>query len=119
MTVSSGPAYELPIVLAVASSETNVTVNGEAGLLYAADLVSSATKTDTPVREIPLSVQVVPNQVLQDQQAIRLQDATKNVSGVQANFGYGGLYEAFALRGFETNVTQRRAGVRRYRPEQR
>jgi len=32
---------------------------------------------------------------------------TRNVSGVQTNFGYGSLYEAFALRGFETNVTLR------------
>ena len=68
---------------------------------------STATKTDTPIREIPFSIQVVPHQIIDDQQATRLQDVTRNVSGVQTDFGYGGLYEAFALRGFETNVTLR------------
>lgn len=68
---------------------------------------SMATKTETSIKETPFSVQVVPQQVLQDQQAITLQDVTKNVSGVQTNFGYENLYQAFAIRGFETNTTLR------------
>ncbi len=70
---------------------------------YSRSNASTATKTDTPIIETPFSVQVVPQQILKDQQAVNLQDATKNISGVQTNYGYGNLYQAFAIRGFETN----------------
>jgi iron complex outermembrane recepter protein len=70
---------------------------------YITRRASTATKTNTPIMLTPFSIQVVPKEVIQDQQAIRLEDVTKNVSGVQTNWGYGGLYEGFALRGFETN----------------
>ena len=70
---------------------------------YSHTNASTATKTDTPIMETPFSVQVVPQQILKDQQAVNLQDATKNISGVQTNYGYGNLYQAFAIRGFETN----------------
>jgi iron complex outermembrane receptor protein len=70
-----------------------------------------ASKTDTPIMQTPFSVEVVPSQALADQQAIRLSDVAKNVSGVQTNWGYGQQYEGFALRGFEANATLR-DGVR-------
>lgn len=63
---------------------------------------STATKTDTPIMETPYSVAVVSQQVIQDQQAIRIEDALKNVAGVQSGFGNGGLNETFMTRGFET-----------------
>jgi iron complex outermembrane receptor protein len=51
---------------------------------YNADYVlpnaTSGTKTDTPIMETPLNVQVVSKQVLKDQQVINLGDALKNVS---------------------------------------
>lgn len=43
---------------------------------------SSATKTDTPIMETPFSVQSLPRQILQDQQAIRLDSVLQDVSGV-------------------------------------
>ena len=82
-----------------------VTGNGGEPTYRAAN--ASTGKSDTPLLETPFAIEVVPRQVLKDQQAINLRDATRNVSGVQANFGYGDLYEAFALRGFETNNTLR------------
>ena len=42
----------------------------------------TATKTDTPIRDIPGSIQVIPQQVLKDQGALRVQDLSSNVSGV-------------------------------------
>ena len=66
-----------------------------------------ATKTDTPIMQTPFSINLVPNQVIADQQGLRLSDVTKNVSGVQNNWGYGQIYEGFAIRGFETNTTLR------------
>ncbi|ULA69534.1 MAG: Ferrichrome-iron receptor [Nitrospira sp.] len=63
----------------------------------------TATKTDTPIMETPVSVQVVPQQVLKDQQAVRLETALENVSGViQAGFNQGSS-DGFLIRGFGSN----------------
>ena len=67
---------------------------------------STATKTDTPIMETPFSVQIVPKQVLQDQQAIRLKDALKNVSGVMPG-GEQGRSDEFIIRGFRNNTIYR------------
>jgi len=65
----------------------------------------SATKTDAPIMETPYSVAVIPQQVLKDQQVIRVEEAVQNVAGVKANFTSGGLFDAFSMRGFQyTNV---------------
>ncbi|MGH8547299.1 MAG: TonB-dependent siderophore receptor [Methylococcales bacterium] len=70
---------------------------------------STATRTDTPIMETPVSIEVVTQQVLKDQQAIGLNDALKNVSGVVPQFGFG-YREGFVIRGFETRDFQRRDG---------
>lgn len=67
---------------------------------------NTATKTDTPIMETPFSVQIVPKQVLQDQQAIRLKDALKNVSGVMPG-GEQGRSDEFIIRGFRNNTVYR------------
>lgn len=59
---------------------------------------STATKTDTPIMETPMSIQVIPKQVLKDQQAIRIKDALKNVSGIF--WATDPMYEGFQMRGF-------------------
>jgi cytoskeletal protein RodZ len=48
---------------------------------YTVDAAFTATKTDTPLMETPMAVQVVPKQVLQDQRVNRLQDALQNERG--------------------------------------
>ncbi|MDF5709346.1 MAG: TonB-dependent siderophore receptor [Nostoc sp. S4] len=69
---------------------------------YRVPNASTATRTDTPLRDIPASIQVIPRQVLQDQRAVRLQDALQNVSGVTQFGNYGGTGSgAYAIRGFE------------------
>jgi iron complex outermembrane receptor protein len=64
---------------------------------------STATKTDTPIMETPMSIQVVPRAVIQDQQAVQVGDAVKNVSGVFPDFTWGGYGEGFMIRGFSSN----------------
>jgi iron complex outermembrane recepter protein len=54
---------------------------------------STATKTDTPIMETPLAIQVVPQQVMKDQQATRLNQAVQNISGVYVGPGTGGTVE--------------------------
>jgi iron complex outermembrane receptor protein len=73
---------------------------------------STATKTDTPIMETPASIQVVTQQILHDQQAYRLEDAIKNVSGVQTYHAYGGDHENFVMRGFLQSTVNYRNGVR-------
>jgi outer membrane receptor protein involved in Fe transport len=105
--VADPPTLRIVLKVAAVRAAVEVVRDTTEELAYSADRAVSVMKTDVPVMETPFSVQVVPNGVIQDQQAIRLHDITRNVSGVQTNFGYGGLYEAFAIRGFETNVTLR------------
>lgn len=50
---------------------------------YLATRTFTATKTDASILETPLSVQVVPRDVIEDQGSLNLKDVYENVSGVQ------------------------------------
>ncbi|MEH1943697.1 MAG: TonB-dependent siderophore receptor [Nostoc sp.] len=63
---------------------------------------TTATKTDTPQRDIPQSIQVIPQQVIKDQQITRISDAVRNVSGVTPQGGYAGATDNYNIRGFTT-----------------
>ncbi|WGS85388.1 TonB-dependent receptor [Methylomonas sp. UP202] len=76
---------------------------------YALPNASSGTKTDTPIMETPLNVQVISKQVLKDQQVIRLDQALKNISGVSVANGNNNSAgpsnaEQYTLRGFATST---------------
>ncbi|MGZ4956212.1 MAG: TonB-dependent siderophore receptor [Methylobacter sp.] len=79
---------------------------------YAVPNASSATKIDTPIMETPMSIQVVPRALMQDQQAVQVGDAIKNVSGVFQGFTFGGFAEEFMIRGFNTNYANYLDGFR-------
>ena len=72
---------------------------------------STATKTDTPIMDTPVSIQIVPKRVMIDQQAIFISDALKNVSGVQRQNNYGTSYDNFIVRGFSTATSTYRNGL--------
>ncbi|MBF2028205.1 MAG: TonB-dependent receptor [Oscillatoriales cyanobacterium C42_A2020_001] len=78
---------------------------------YAVPNASTATRTDTPLRDIPQSIQVIPRQVLEDRQVFRVGEAVRNVSGVQQGFSAAGGTESFVIRGFST-FTKLRNGFR-------
>ncbi|MEH2412166.1 TonB-dependent siderophore receptor [Nostoc sp.] len=63
---------------------------------------TTATRTDTPQRDIPQSIQVIPQQVIKDQQITRISDAARNVSGVTVQGGFAGLVDNYNIRGFST-----------------
>jgi len=71
---------------------------------YRATRSATATRTDTPLRDTPQSVQVVPREVLVDQQDIRLGDALQNVSSVQPGGTIQGRSDSFIIRGFKTQI---------------
>lgn len=67
---------------------------------YTVPEASTATLTDTPLRDIPQSIQVIPQQVIKDQGITRIVDAVRNVSGTQIGGGYGNLFGEVRIRGF-------------------
>ena len=69
---------------------------------YDVEEATTATRTDTPLRDVPQSIQVVPKQVLEDQQVIRLDDALRNVSGVTQNSA-DPRGQRFQVRGFDSS----------------
>ncbi|MEP7371251.1 MAG: TonB-dependent receptor [Nitrosospira sp.] len=64
------------------------------------DIARTGSKTDTPLRDIPASIAVVPAALLQEQGAIDMNDAMRNVSSVQPLMGGGyGFGNSFTSRG--------------------
>ncbi len=77
---------------------------------YVIPNATAGTKTDTPIMETPLNVQVISKQVLKDRQVFRLADSLKNVSGVTTTTSsgsggvFGGTQQAIFLRGFSSET---------------
>jgi catecholate siderophore receptor len=89
-----------------------VTVTGTAeGDGYNAVKSSSATKTDAPLRDIPQTVNVIPQALLRDQGARSLQDALKNVPGIGMSTG-DGQRDQVTIRGFSAIADQFIDGMR-------
>src|SRR5690606_25931755 len=65
---------------------------------YNVDATSTALMFDAPAQLVPQSVQVVTADFLEDQNAGRLDDVFRNVSGVNAFSSY----QDYAVRGFRT-----------------
>uniref|UniRef100_UPI0035CB8B0F TonB-dependent siderophore receptor n=1 Tax=uncultured Nostoc sp. TaxID=340711 RepID=UPI0035CB8B0F len=71
---------------------------------------TTATKTDTPLRDIPASIQVIPQQVIEDQQPRNLIGILRNAGVVQNNFS-SRIEDTFSIRGFTARNVYRN-GVR-------
>jgi iron complex outermembrane recepter protein len=71
---------------------------------YRVPNTTTGTRTDTPLRDIPQSIQVVPQEVLRDQQVTRIEDALRNVAGVNQSFNFGPL-SFYSIRGFDATET--------------
>src|SRR5215813_2156040 len=67
---------------------------------YVPDRTSVGTKTDTPLMDVPATVQSVPRELLYDQGAFTLDGIIRNVSGVQqsGNSNYG-FFSTYSIRG--------------------
>jgi iron complex outermembrane receptor protein len=59
-----------------------------------------ATKTDTPLREVPQAVRIVTRQFIDDLSALRLDDVLDYVAGVSRQNNFGGSWDNVAMRGF-------------------
>jgi iron complex outermembrane receptor protein len=70
---------------------------------YRVPNASTATRTDTPLRDVPRSIQVIPDEVLKDQSINTVTDAIRNVSSVVQDGGFGGTTDQLNIRGFYLN----------------
>jgi iron complex outermembrane recepter protein len=95
--------------------DIELVVTGDRDTGYRVPATSTATRTDTPIRDIPQSIQIVPQEVIEDQQITRITDAARNVSGVSPQTEFSGAYDSLTIRGF-TNFNILRNGVRIQNP---
>jgi len=100
----------LLITLKVASVQQSIDVSAAGA--YALPDAAGATKTDMPIMETPVSVQVIPQQVMQDQQVVALDQAIQNVSGVIPNNDSYGTNDSFSIRGFDAQDLTYEDGLR-------
>jgi iron complex outermembrane recepter protein len=84
--------------------EEEIIATGEQETGYRASGATTATKTNTPLRDVPGSIQVIPKQVLKDQNLLRLNDSLRNVSGIQQDDSFGGQIDRVNIRGFATDT---------------
>jgi len=72
---------------------------------YRVPNATTGTRTDTPLRDIPQSVQVVPQEVIEDRNAIELGDALETVGGVVSAGARGtsAFGPGLLIRGFDVN----------------
>jgi iron complex outermembrane recepter protein len=99
------------------TGEEEVVVTGDRAPSYRVPNSSTATGTDTPILETPFSVQVVPKEVIRDQQATSVEEALQNVSGITYSGSDGGRDTNIGIRGFGTgdvSIPLLRDGFRQY-----
>ena len=69
---------------------------------YVATSTMSATKTDTPLREVPQSISVITRQQMDDQGVRRVPDALRYTAGVTPGiWGRDDRFDEFLIRGFD------------------
>jgi len=85
IAVKSFETAPLEIELQIAANTATVTVtdSGE----YGSELIASATKTSTPLRDVPQSISVIGRQQIEDQQLSSIADVVEYVPGVTSHQG--------------------------------
>jgi catecholate siderophore receptor len=97
------------VVLETQSVLENVTVEIEPA--FVSSVSETATKTATPLRDVPQSVEIVNRQLLDSQAAFSLKDALTNVTAVSVAQGEG-RRDQFFIRGFSAVGDQFIDGIR-------
>jgi iron complex outermembrane receptor protein len=91
-----------------------VIVREERAATYKVERTTSATKTDTPLLDIPQSIQIIPREVIEDQGAVEVRDVLRNVSGITAsNSSFNAFADQVNIRGFDASDNFVKNGLRR------
>ena len=96
------------LVLSVANSNATVTITDSA---YGINTISSATKTPTPIRDIPQSISVVSKEQIRDQSMASITDVVAYVPGITAHQGENNR-DQLVIRGNSTSADFFLNGVR-------
>lgn len=91
--------------------EVKVKSSRELPTIYNASTAASATKIEAPLRDIPQTVNVVPQSLLRDQGVRSMQDALKSVPGIGLSHG-DGQRDQVTIRGFTAIADQFIDGMR-------
>jgi len=96
-----------------AAAMDRIEVTGRPVESYSADDALTGTRFPVLLRDLPLSVGVVSNELIEDRGISQLSEALDNVSGAQRRLGYGGTqnFGAF-IRGFDQGTLTLRNGLR-------
>jgi catecholate siderophore receptor len=105
----SGGVRLPPFVLAIAAVREVVTVSAPAG--YRADATSSATKTLTPIRDVPQAITVVTQELMKDQLMMSVADVVRYVPGITTQQGENNR-DQIIVRGNNTSADFFVNGVR-------
>ncbi|MUG92216.1 TonB-dependent siderophore receptor [Scytonema sp. UIC 10036] len=108
---SPQPSSETPPSKPSASGEEPIelVVTGEQDG-YRRSTATAGTRIEVPLRDLPLSIQVVPQQVLRDRGLTRVEDAIDNVSGVRRFVGFP-FSTGYRVRGFARGYRNLRNGL--------
>ena len=97
VTVESGTTTTVNLTFAPADVELQgVEIVGRRARTYAGDYSFVATKSATPLKDVPQSVSVITKEVMDDQQTYRLDEVLRNVAGVNTF----SVYNDYTSRGF-------------------
>jgi len=93
--------------------EVKVTAPDDGDSNFHKSKTSVATKTETDIRDIPQSVSVVTQELIESQRAFNLRDALRNVSGLTIAAGEGGRTgDSITLRGYAASSDMYLDGVK-------
>jgi catecholate siderophore receptor len=101
----------LEIVLSLAGSTATVTIVAADLVSYRTEAISSATKTLTPLRDIPQSISVVTNEQIRDQAMDSIADVVNYVPGITSHQGENNRVQV-VIRGNSTSADFFLNGVR-------
>jgi len=83
-----------------AEDAIQIGVTGEGQTGYRVPDASVGSRTDTPLRDLPFSVQVVPQELLEDRQVQSVNEALRTVVGVTPDNSSQSAFEGYVIRGF-------------------
>jgi catecholate siderophore receptor len=109
ISLSKNTEEKLEVVLQTQNVNETVIVNIEPE--FVSTTSEAATKTSTPLRDIPQSVEIINRQLLDSQAVLSLKDALYNVTAVSVAQGEG-RRDQFFIRGFNAIGDQFIDGIR-------
>ena len=110
VSVSRSSPTSLELIVEVARASATVTV-GEGAAGYKVDSITSATKTPTPIRDVPQAISVVTKEQVKDQMLMSIGDAVAYTPGITSHQGENNRDDV-VIRGNRTSADFFLNGVR-------